>query len=302
MHITKSTIILVSVLIGGLIQAQPVVNYSVGNVYFYAGDYHYSGGGGDIFFITEVLKDTVIGEFTYFVLQRSWDFRHFCSWTPSIDTGTIFVQRSDSARLFQYDPSTATDILLVDFTDTVNTLYPQFGNGYMYLNGRDLVLGDSLQSPLIHFATPITESYNGVWNMGYSEVFGRTSFGYAEGVIQYGGAYLVGALVAGIAYGDTTVITTIRRDAELGGFALHPTFPNPFNSTVTISYSIPVAARVALTIFDMAGRVISTSDHGILNPGLHYSRWDASSLSSGIYFVRLNAGYHSMTRKCLLLK
>lgn len=85
-------------------------------------------------------------------------------------------------------------------------------------------------------------------------------------------------------------------------FALSPAYPNPFNPTTSISYSLPEAAQVLLQIFDVNGREVATLVNGTMNAGLHSVTFDAANLSSGIYFTRMNAGSFSASQKLVLMK
>jgi len=91
-------------------------------------------------------------------------------------------------------------------------------------------------------------------------------------------------------------------------FALANNYPNPFNPATTIKYALPEAASVRLEVFNVVGQVVRTlvADHQ--NAGRYVVQWDASddsghSLSSGIYFYRLQAGGEFLeVKKMLLLK
>lgn len=90
-------------------------------------------------------------------------------------------------------------------------------------------------------------------------------------------------------------------------FALAQNYPNPFNPSTTFEYSLPVSARVSLTIFNILGREIRTLGRSEQPAGYHTILWDGldesgSRVSSGVYFYRLAAGPYSHTRKMVLLK
>ena len=85
-------------------------------------------------------------------------------------------------------------------------------------------------------------------------------------------------------------------------FTLYQNYPNPFNPTTTIKYSIPERTRITLKIFNVLGQVIETIVNEEKIPGNYTIIYDASLLSSGIYFYQLNAGHFSETRKFLLIK
>lgn len=85
-------------------------------------------------------------------------------------------------------------------------------------------------------------------------------------------------------------------------FALHPNYPNPFNPSTTISFDVPAASRVRLTVFDVAGRHVSTLTNEPFGAGRHNVEWDAGGVASGMYFVRMQSGDFSATQAVTLVK
>jgi photosystem II stability/assembly factor-like uncharacterized protein len=85
-------------------------------------------------------------------------------------------------------------------------------------------------------------------------------------------------------------------------FALQQNYPNPFNPSTTISFTIPNAAVVSLKVYDVLGREVATLINGRLAAGTHESIFNASKLSSGVYFYKLQAGDFVQTKKMLLVK
>ena len=85
-------------------------------------------------------------------------------------------------------------------------------------------------------------------------------------------------------------------------FSLRQNYPNPFNPSTTISFDIPLDSYVSLKVFDMLGREVATIISEKLTAGTYTHVWNASSLTSGVYFYRLNAGSYAETKKLLLLK
>ncbi|MCK5076584.1 MAG: T9SS type A sorting domain-containing protein, partial [Calditrichia bacterium] len=79
-------------------------------------------------------------------------------------------------------------------------------------------------------------------------------------------------------------------------------FPNPFNPTTTIVFSLVENQRVSLKIYDIAGRVVANLVSGTLNAGEHQFKFDGANLSSGVYFYRLQAGPDVFVRKINLIK
>ena len=79
-------------------------------------------------------------------------------------------------------------------------------------------------------------------------------------------------------------------------------YPNPFNPTTTISYRITQPGKVSLKIFDVLGREVATLVNSEQGQGVYTQKFDASHLSSGIYFYQLNAPGINETRKMLIMK
>ncbi len=79
-------------------------------------------------------------------------------------------------------------------------------------------------------------------------------------------------------------------------------YPNPFNPTTTITFGLPQRARVQLTVFNTLGEQVAELTNGELEAGYHTVRFDASMLSSGVYFYRLRAGTFVETKRLLLLR
>ncbi len=85
-------------------------------------------------------------------------------------------------------------------------------------------------------------------------------------------------------------------------YALSQNYPNPFNPTTVISYQLATNSFVNLDIYDMLGRKIKTLVSEHQNTGLHSVTFNASNLSSGVYFYRLTAGSFLETKKLMLLR
>lgn len=84
---------------------------------------------------------------------------------------------------------------------------------------------------------------------------------------------------------------------------LHSVYPNPFNPTTTLRFSLPEKANVNVFWFDVSGRMIKTDNQGLLNSGFHEVQLNGSSLASGIYFIRIQInGKFELGKKITLLK
>jgi len=85
-------------------------------------------------------------------------------------------------------------------------------------------------------------------------------------------------------------------------FLLEQNYPNPFNPSTTIRYQLPVASEVKLEVYDVLGKKIATLVNERQSAGSYQVVWNASGLSSGTYFYRLQAGTFTQTKKMILVK
>ena len=85
-------------------------------------------------------------------------------------------------------------------------------------------------------------------------------------------------------------------------FDLSQNFPNPFNPTTVISYSVPKTSRVVIEVFDILGREITTLVDSKKEPGVYSVEFNGSSLGSGVYFIMMRADGYANTHKMILIK
>lgn len=104
---------------------------------------------------------------------------------------------------------------------------------------------------------------------------------------------------------DSVTITDSSKNMNQNrsqSFSLEQNHPNPFNPATKISFSLPEATTVKLIVFDVNGREVAQLLNEFLNAGQHSVTFDASNLSSGVYFYRIEAGKFYKTRPMILLK
>ena len=85
-------------------------------------------------------------------------------------------------------------------------------------------------------------------------------------------------------------------------YSLSQNFPNPFNPSTEISYSIPKSNNVELKVYNSIGKEVATLVNGMQEAGNHKVQFNSSNLSSGIYFYRLTSGNFTQIKKMILLK
>lgn len=122
------------------------------------------------------------------------------------------------------------------------------------------------------------------------------------------------AIVAGCpegwAVGSTGVIIKMINAVGIGNnnnqipnaYKLEQNYPNPFNPSTSISFSIPSAGKVELKVFDALGRETAVLVNEFRQAGNYSIEFDASALSSGVYFYKLVSGNFSDVKKMILLK
>jgi hypothetical protein len=90
---------------------------------------------------------------------------------------------------------------------------------------------------------------------------------------------------------------------EASEFALAEAYPNPFNPTTTIQFTLPATTNVTLKVYNMLGEEVATLINGVvMNEGRQQVDFNASNLASGVYFYRIQAGNYTAMKKVVLMK
>ena len=86
-------------------------------------------------------------------------------------------------------------------------------------------------------------------------------------------------------------------------YSLAQNYPDPFDPSTSITFSVPVSSRVTLRIYNVLGQEVSTLlDHASVEAGTHTVRFDAAQLSSGVYLYRMEAGDFVSVQKMILTR
>ncbi|MBI5472618.1 MAG: T9SS type A sorting domain-containing protein [Ignavibacteriae bacterium] len=116
---------------------------------------------------------------------------------------------------------------------------------------------------------------------------------------------------------DSSYVTGVAVDERASEFKLFDNYPNPFNPTTVIKFQIPEVrdqqpalsraegsevSRVTLKVYDLLGREVKTLVNEQMHPGSYSRTFDASGLSSGVYFYRLRAGEFVSVKRMMLLR
>ncbi len=162
-------------------------------------------------------------------------------------------------------------------------------------------LSNTAQSANLDFtSTPVQAADHQMLDMMRSQSFAPLSISnissYPLSIPPYG--------VSIIDIRPPTVLSNAKnaKDALPKAYRLEQNYPNPFNPTTVIEYDLPIAGRISLKVFDLLGREIATLVVGRMEAGVHQVTFDASRLTSGVYFYKLQAGSFVASKKLVLLK
>ncbi len=105
--------------------------------------------------------------------------------------------------------------------------------------------------------------------------------------------------------GDARVVSHIQESAIVNrenSYRVLQNYPNPFNPSTTIKFELPKSSEVRLSVYDMLGREVTVLVNERRDAGVHEVKFDASGLSSGVYFYRLQAREFVSTKRMVVLK
>ncbi len=224
----------------------------------------------------------------------------------SIDGGTNWQHMNLGFNLVWSLNVTSTDVL---FAGTYGEgLYRSIDNG---LNWTQL---GNLNAPFIYSIQidPADNIYVSSWTSG---VFASSDFGDTWATLGMGGFGVSSILVnprthsvyAGTKEGKIfmkvgTATNTEEKEIIPTEFSLKQNYPNPFNPTTTIEFGIPKSGTYSIKLYNILGQTIKTLTEKEFSPGFHKVVFDASSLSSGVYFYQLIGNNVNIVKKMILMK
>jgi hypothetical protein len=162
------------------------------------------------------------------------------------------------------------------------------------VNRISLYLGDLHWSNFWQLVTDTSKFY---WGVEYRyDVQVRPDSSYMYGNKMFLFDWSTGNLLGATGVGAKSEI------GVPGKFSLEQNFPNPFNPSTTIRFSLTQKSAVSLTVHNLLGQLVGSLVRGEKEAGYHEVQFDASSLPSGVYFYRLVAGNFVQTRKLMLVR
>ncbi|HEX9652462.1 MAG TPA: T9SS type A sorting domain-containing protein, partial [bacterium] len=142
----------------------------------------------------------------------------------------------------------------------------------------------------------------GLWS-GYTSTY-DADVNSEEPNIIYSQSYYSWTIEKWVFDGDLGTLVSVERIAENTPehFTLKQNYPNPFNPSTTIEFEIQRTEHVELSIYSVLGQRVATLVNERLSPGSYKATFDASGLTSGIFFYRLEAGSFKEVKKMILTK
>lgn len=221
---------------------------------------------------------------------------------------------------YTYPTGTQINMLYYDelLVGSGTGLYSQMGNGALPIeltmfnssvSGSNLILKWRTQSELnnagydIERKSPSTEWNKIAFIKGNGTANHEINYSYADNNLSTG-TYLY--RLKQLDYNGTVKYYYLSNEVIIGvpgKFSLSQNYPNPFNPITKINFELPVNTNVRLAVFDVTGRMIAELVSGKLyTAGYHSIEFNASNLSSGVYFYKLTTNEDNSIRKMVLVK
>jgi photosystem II stability/assembly factor-like uncharacterized protein len=212
---------------------------------------------------------------------------------------------------YQTSPEEFTTQSKGDFTITLTSVagqhpalsWPSQGSGLTYTIYRYACVygsGDCGEEPYTPLATTTTTSYTDANVTALCKCSATSTYYYQVRASGISNKITVDSGPAGGGGGgemEKGIADNIPKETKL-----YENYPNPFNPVTTIQYDLNQNGFAILKIYDVLGREVATLVNEVKNAGSYTVQFDASKLSSGVYFSRMEAGKYVGIKKLLLLK
>jgi hypothetical protein len=188
------------------------------------------------------------------------------------------------------------------WTTCLTTTYTVPGTGWQYID---------MTTPLLYNGTNvlIEVCYDNAAYTQYSPVFATSATGMTWGYYTDNstGCTMTGGALQSVRPNITMFFTpAVGTNNQISAipvkYDLKQNYPNPFNPTTKINYDLPKDGFVMLKIYDVLGREVRTLVNEVKQAGYHSVDFDASTLSSGVYFYKLESGSFSDIKRMMLIK
>jgi len=204
-------------------------------------------------------------------------------------------------------PTVVIDGLNIDLTWNNSVLPVELASFTSTISNRDVTLNWSTASELNNSGFEIERSSNNEW----TKVGNVNGNGTSSTVNNY--SYTDRSLTTGsysyrlkqVDFNGNFEYFNLNNEVNIGtpsAYALSQNYPNPFNPSTTINFDIPTDGNVSLKLYDMSGKEVATLLNEVRSAGYYSVNFNASQLTSGVYFYTIAADNFSATKKMLLVK
>ena len=155
----------------------------------------------------------------------------------------------------------------------------------------EMVLLDQVTGDVIHLDHMSSYSFSTEEEAGFSAVYDNAVASYPVSESP--------RFIVQLRYG---ALDSDLKESVPKSYSLSPVYPNPFNPSATVQFDIREWSRVQLDVYDIKGALVETLLDRKLTPGSHRYRWQPSSISAGVYFLRLTTPDEIFTQKVTYVK
>jgi hypothetical protein len=183
----------------------------------------------------------------------------------------------------------------------IQASYPNTGRFYSFDNAGGYFWYTS--GPGIYISTnngaTFTSQYTNPSNQDFRHLSMGSSLNDNNLTLVYGYGIASDGLI--VHYEESIGINPLNSEVP-EKFVLHQNYPNPFNPNTKIRFDLPKKEYINLTVFDILGNLVENLFSGELKAGIYEADFDASHLSSGVYFYSIKTTSLSETRKMIIVK
>ena len=209
----------------------------------------------------------------------------------------------------KYNPTTGDTIWSRRYSSLTN------GNGCAVdIQGNLYVVGTVCDTSMKYAIVKYSPTGEILWSQRYNGINNSDDYAYCCAVDNDGSLYVAGNTYDVVPYILTVKYGTVNGVEERSNagvapqkFILFSNNPNPFLFQTTIKYQLSSQDLVSISLYNNLGEIVKTIVNKVQNPGLYQITWDGrdhngQSVSSGVYFYRLQVGRGSAIKKMILLK
>lgn len=231
--------------------------------------------------------------------------RHEVIDTYSSEDSTFFRIARQRQYEVEYDQGISQDTVVVyTLSGQYHTLFS--ASGSYEEPSVNLLPIEELNPQVYEGVVPQADGsvYFGQWGLGNS-VFWKYGVGHSS---NFGDGFgqitrLIGSRIDGVTHGDISVMVGIDEPSKRPDTFQLDVFPNPFNATLNIHYTLPESVAAGISIFNMNGQLVWEQLLEQKSQGSHKLRWSpGNEIASGVYFIQIKGAGLKQIQKVLLLK